>query len=52
MKIRFLVIWRSAISIKISNPVLVLKSIEDAIQFNNFHEGIHLGYILALKKAL
>ncbi len=30
----------------------VLKSIEDAIQFNNFHEGIHLGYILALKKAV
>lgn len=30
----------------------VLKSIEDALNFNNFHEGIHLGYILALKKAL
>lgn len=30
----------------------VLKSIEDAITFNNFHEGIHLGYILALKKSL
>lgn len=30
----------------------VLKSLEDAINFNNFHEGIHLGYILALKKAL
>jgi len=29
-----------------------LKSIEDAFHFNNFHEGIHLGYILALKKAL
>jgi hypothetical protein len=26
--------------------------IEDAIKFNNFHEGIHLGYILALKKSL
>lgn len=26
--------------------------VEDAIQFNNFHEGIHLGYILALKKSL
>lgn len=30
----------------------VLKSYEDAMQFNNFHEGIHLGYILALKKAV
>ena len=30
----------------------VLKSISDAISFNNFHEGIHLGYILALKKSL
>lgn len=28
----------------------VLKSIEDAMHFNNFHEGIHLGYILALRK--
>ncbi len=27
-----------------------LTSVEDAIEFNNFHEGIHLGYILALKK--
>ena len=30
----------------------VLQSIEDAFSFNTFHEGIHLGYILALKKAL
>lgn len=30
----------------------VLKSVEDAMNFNNFHEGIHLGYVLALKKAL
>ncbi len=30
----------------------VLKSLEDAINFNNFHEGIHMGYVLALKKAL
>jgi len=29
-----------------------LKTINDAFHFNNFHEGIHLGYILALKKAL
>lgn len=27
-----------------------LTNVEDAIVFNNFHEGIHLGYILALKK--
>ncbi|MBW1294096.1 DinB family protein [Aquimarina litoralis] len=30
----------------------VLKSAEDAMGFNNFHEGIHLGYVLALKKSL
>ena len=29
-----------------------LESIEDAIVFNNYHEGIHLGYILGLRKAL
>lgn len=29
-----------------------LTNVEDALSFNNFHEGIHLGYILALKKSL
>jgi len=29
-----------------------LKNIEDALEFNNFHEGIHLGYILAMKKVI
>ncbi len=29
-----------------------LSNVEEAITFNNFHEGIHLGYILALKKSL
>ncbi len=29
-----------------------LKSMEDVFQFLNFHEGIHLGYILAMKKAV
>ena len=29
-----------------------LASIEDAITFNNFHEGIHLGYILSIRKFL
>ncbi len=28
---------------------VILNNISDAIEFNNFHEGIHLGYILALK---
>jgi len=28
----------------------VLSNIEEALEFNNFHEGIHLGYILAMKK--
>lgn len=29
---------------------IALNSIENAIEFNNFHEGIHLGIILQLKK--
>ena len=29
-----------------------LTNVEQALEFNNFHEGIHLGYILALKRAL
>lgn len=29
---------------------VVLDSVEKAIDFNNFHEGIHLGAILALRK--
>lgn len=29
-----------------------LQSINHAFNFNNFHEGIHLGYILALKKSI
>lgn len=31
---------------------VTLNSISDAIEFNNFHEGIHLGYIMALKKLI
>lgn len=29
-----------------------LTNVEEAIDFNTFHEGIHLGYILALKRSL
>ena len=29
-----------------------LTCVEDAISFNNFHEGIHLGYVLALKRVI
>jgi len=29
-----------------------INNAEEAIAFNNFHEGLHLGYILALKKSL
>ena len=29
-----------------------LSSIDDAIVFNNFHEGIHTGYVMAMKKLL
>ena len=29
-----------------------LTTIDEALAFNNFHEGIHFGYILAMKKSL
>jgi len=29
-----------------------LTNVEEAIEFNNFHEGIHLGYILALQRCI
>lgn len=29
-----------------------LTSVEDSIRFNNVHEGLHYGYVLALKKLL
>jgi hypothetical protein len=29
---------------------IILNSVEDALQFNAFHEGIHLGVILSLIK--
>lgn len=29
-----------------------LTSFEDAMAFNNYHEGIHLGYILAMRKGI
>ena len=31
---------------------VTLSTIEEAISFNGFHEGIHLGYILAMKNSL
>ena len=34
----------------VSTANFTLTSIEDAMQFNNFHEGIHLGIILQLTK--
>ena len=30
----------------------VLESVEDAIRFTIYHEGIHMGYILSLRRAL
>ncbi|WP_394748325.1 DinB family protein [Spongiimicrobium salis] len=35
-----------------TTPKVVLNSAEDAIAFNVFHEGIHLGVILSLMKVL
>lgn len=35
-----------------TTPKIALSTPEDAIAFNVFHEGLHLGAILALKKAL
>ncbi|OIQ30102.1 MAG: hypothetical protein BM564_03925 [Bacteroidetes bacterium MedPE-SWsnd-G2] len=29
-----------------------MTNVDEAIQFNNFHEGIHLGYILAQRKSI
>ena len=29
---------------------VTLNNVEDAIQFNNVHEGLHFGYIMAMKK--
>lgn len=34
----------------VSTANFTLKSIDDAMQFNNFHEGIHIGIILQLRK--
>ena len=31
---------------------ITLKTAEEAIQFNNIHEALHLGYILAMKKLI
>ncbi len=31
---------------------ITLKSVDDAMQFNMFHEGIHLGIILSIKKVV
>lgn len=27
-----------------------LSSLQDAVEFNNYHEGLHLGYIMSLRK--
>lgn len=29
-----------------------LTDVDEAIEFNNFHEGLHLGYVMAIKRTL
>ncbi len=29
---------------------IILSSIEDALQFNNYHEGLHFGYMMNIRK--
>ncbi len=36
----------------ITSANVTLESFDDAIAFNNYHEGIHIGSILALRRAL
>ena len=33
-----------------TTPGVVLSSVDDAVRFNLYHEGLHLGAILALRK--
>jgi len=35
-----------------TTPKIELNSVEDAIAFNSFHEGLHLGSIMALMRAV
>ncbi len=36
----------------VTSAGIPLKSVDEAIKFNNFHEGIHLGYAMAMLRAL
>ncbi len=33
-----------------TTPGVTLRSVDDAVRFNQYHEGIHLGSVLALRK--
>lgn len=35
-----------------TTPGVILKNVDDSIAFNLFHEGLHLGVIVSLQKAL
>ena len=35
-----------------TSPKVLLNSVEDAVSFNVFHEGLHLGAIMALSRAV
>ncbi|TAI47774.1 DinB family protein [Flagellimonas allohymeniacidonis] len=36
----------------LTSPKVLLRTVEDAISFSVFHDGLHLGTILALRKAI
>ena len=36
--------------LKTTSYNVILKTVEDAIVFNNIHEGLHLGYMMALNR--
>lgn len=42
----------SAFTEYVTSTGIVLHSIDDAILYNNIHEGMHIGYVMAMKRTL